>query len=212
MYPNQNIPVDVFTEIFKHAGGNAYPALRRVSQIASQGKVDIKVCCKVPSNYEIAKWIWNESQLLKHENSANFSLFNWNQPGGKRRDLILTFESAFSRTLYDHDWIELDLMTGELTGKYFSPYAMQYISEGRIKYLTYTKQKNIKFDSLQSLIYFLRGKHLILKYYPNSVIVNLDMIRDIMSQRKICSLHGISSEDCFRKLLIDNSVTDYQPS
>ena len=157
----------------------------------------MNICCKLPSKFEIANWIWNESQLLKYNNTVKYSFFDLTcVPQGHRKDVIFTFKSSYNSNIDIDDWIELNLMTGALTGRISRSTGSTYLI----------------FNSRADIHSFLDDRNLIIKYYPNSVIVNLDMIRDIMSQRSSCVLLGFSSELCFNQLLNKYSIYDYKPS
>lgn len=65
---------DVSAEILKYVQNQGQ--FRRVNRMTSQ--LPILNCCSPPSNYEIATWLWDQSQLLSYLNTAQYSVLNPN--------------------------------------------------------------------------------------------------------------------------------------
>lgn len=166
-----NLPPDIFTELFKYTLYRDYPSLRRVNKSSRQALLDLDICCKLPSTYEIVDWLWNQSQLLKSRNTAEYSIIDSTRASPTQvTDVLFTFRNTKSSLSDNH--ILLDTKTGE------------FILQSR-----------------QAILDFIQNLYLIIKYSPNTKIGNLDMIRNILSQRPNCASLGVSSEACFAQIL-----------
>lgn len=76
--PSRELPPDIYSAIALHLPLSEQSNFRRVNKLAASSQFYENDCCRPPSNYEIATWLYNQSQLLSYENSKRYSIFNSN--------------------------------------------------------------------------------------------------------------------------------------
>ena len=70
-----SLPREIYKEIGQYLPPSSQSAYHQVNRTFREFPVDLKECCREPSNYEIAKWLWNESLILSDPDNKHYSIF-----------------------------------------------------------------------------------------------------------------------------------------
>lgn len=192
----QNLPLPIYGEIYEHSQTSDLPTLMRLNTRAKQTFTDrinenlSTICCKEPSIYEIANWLWNESQLLSYQNTVKHSFF-------KQPQVFLPNSSGSVRfyTAWDNIRFYFVPIPGRIEGElglYYSSIVL-YLKTGEIFGGRLYGEK--KLSTKHDILNFLLDNKLRYTSYDNDM--NWQMIRDIFFRRLSCSKYPNYSDACF---------------
>ena len=174
-----HLPPEIHQEIGLHLPLSSQGRFHQVNRNFSQFKFPFEQCCTAPTRLEIAKWLYNQSQLLKYDVSAESSIFQRvpYTTFDEIEDFVIDF--TFKTNTNTRRVIKLSLDTGRLTGR-------------NTKHELMTVQDILSYIGDSKLTLFAAGTR------------NWYMIRDIFSLRASCILQNVSSDTCLIQFMIDS--------
>ena len=167
-----SLPREIYKEIGQYLPPSSQSAYHQVGRAFREFPINPEECCKEPSNYEIAKWLWNQSLILSDPNTKPSSIFR-----PLYQDVNFTFGPLGLTSLKS---IRMWLNNGYLIS--FSRKHLSSIND----ILEYLGPDQLYLSSPSNA------------FGTND---NWLMIRDIFSQRASCRRQNVSSDKCYLQVL-----------